>query len=184
VLVSGALVQETFHDWNFNEGNPFLLEDDFLLCGGCSFDVPLLCLSIMDFESLFVKIGPHIFEMLIKIGFDQLRNLVNIHSASFVIIAPLDHEGGINPLYIQIITDRAVDHPGRFLLLIGGAILKPAFEKMTIGTKEIESNHPHEPPNKEYLTCSPFFDKRFKFPWASTFTVFSAPKYRIDLILE
>jgi hypothetical protein len=101
----------------------------------------------MDFKGLIVKIGPHVFKMLIQIGFDQLRNLGSIDSTSFGILAPLDHEGGINPLYLQIITDRAVDHSGRFLLLIGSAILKPAFEKMTIGTEEIESNHPGEPPN-------------------------------------
>jgi hypothetical protein len=55
---------------------------------------------------------------------------------------------------------------------------------MTIGTEEIKGNHPGEPPNRKYLTCSPFFDKRFKVFWATIFTVFSAPKYRIDPILE
>ena len=59
-----TLVQETFDDRNLEELHPFLFEDDFLFCCGRPFDILFFCLSVMHFESLFVKFSPYILKVL------------------------------------------------------------------------------------------------------------------------
>ena len=86
----------------------------------------------MYFESLFVKIGPHIFKMLIQIIMDQLKRLVRIDPLFRLLPAPSYGKRRERLFYLTIVTDGTGDDAGRLLLLKGGIVLEPTLKFMTL----------------------------------------------------
>src|SRR4030042_4028984 len=77
-LQGWALVQETFDDGNFEELDALFLEDNLFFSCGRSFNIPFFSLSIMNLQSLFVKLSSYILKMLFYKFVNKLEGLVGI----------------------------------------------------------------------------------------------------------